>query len=207
MIKTGHGFLIWTTIFRLLAIVMIAISALLIVTGSYSIMALGATSQSSTTPSGGNIMLEVTSQPQIHGVAGQIIKVEAKITNTGSSSAGGIAYISIVDLIGKVPIDLEDWSAEKGLYIPTIQPGQSLPLEWNIRLVKAGSYTVDILFNKDSDLSSPPVSSPKIFMDVQPKLNLNPENILPVAFGVPAVLLAALGSINYARGRRTGVYR
>ncbi len=83
---------------------------------------------------------------------------------------------------------------------------QSLPLEWNVRLVKAGSYTVDILYNGDSDLGSPPVASSKIFMDVQPKFNLNPENILPVAFGVPAALLAVLGSIKYHRGRKTGVY-
>lgn len=198
MIKNNR-LLVW-----IMVLAISVISAISIASGSRSVLAVGATPSST---QGENIKIEVTSSPQIHGVAGQIIKIEAKITNTGSGPAGGIAYISIVDLIGKAPIDLEDWSAAKGLYIPAIQPGQPLPLEWNIRLVKAGSYTIDILFNKDSDLSSPPVSSPKIFMDVQPKLNLNPENILPVAFGVPAVLLAALGTINYTRGRKTGVYR
>jgi hypothetical protein len=159
----------------------------------------------------GDIKIEVTSSSEVHGVAGQIIRIEGKITNpstkSSNNSGGGIAYISIVDLADKVPVDLEDWSAEKGLYIPSISAGQSLPLEWNVRLVKAGSYTVDILFNKDSDRGSPPIASSKIFMNVQPKFNLNPENILPVAFGVPAALLAILGSINYHRGRKTGVYR
>ena len=156
----------------------------------------------------GDIKIEVTSS-NVHGVAGQIIKIEGKITNLGtgsSNNSGGIAYISIVDLVDKVPVDLEDWSAEKGLYIPSISAMQSLPLEWNVRLVKAGSYSVDILYNRDSNLSSPSVASSKIIMDVQPKFNLNPENILPVAFGVPATLLAVMGSIKYHRGRKTGVY-
>ena len=83
---------------------------------------------------------------------------------------------------------------------------QSLPLEWNVRPEEAGSYTVDILYNGDSDLGSPQVASSKIFMDVQSKFNLNPENIMPVAFGVPALLFTVLGSIKYHRGRKTGVY-
>lgn len=160
-------------------------------------------------PSSDDILMKVTSPTEVHGTAGQIIRIEGTISNVGSkssSNSGGIAYISIVDLVDKVPVDLEDWSAEKGLYIPSIEPAQSLPLEWNVRLVKAGSYTIDILFNKDSDVSSPPVSSSKIYLEVQPKFNLNPENILPVAFGVPAVLLAILGSVNYYRGRKTGIY-
>jgi hypothetical protein len=151
----------------------------------------------------------LTSPPNIHGVAGQIIRIEGNITNfpaASSNNFGGIAYISIVDLIDKVPVDLEDWSAEKGLYIPSIADGQSLPLEWNVRLVKAGSYTVSILYNRESDPYSPPTASSKVFLEVQPKFNLNPGNVLPVAFGVPSALLAILGSINYRRGRKTGVY-
>jgi hypothetical protein len=156
-----------------------------------------------------DIRIEVTSPSNIQDIAGQVIKIEGNITNFArgnSNNFGGIAYISIVDLVGKVPVDLEDWSAEKGLYIPSIAEGQSLPLEWNVRLVKAGSYTVSILYNRESDPYSPPIASSKVFLDVQPKFNLNPGNILPVAFGVPSALLAILGSINYYRGRKTGVY-
>ncbi|MFL6521933.1 MAG: hypothetical protein ACJ71B_00460 [Nitrososphaera sp.] len=156
-----------------------------------------------------DIRIEVTSPSNIQDIAGQVIKIEGNITNFArgnSNNFGGIAYISIVDLVDKVPVDLEDWSAEKGLYIPSIAEGQSLPLEWNVRLVKAGSYTVSILYNRESDPYSPPIASSKVFLNVQPKFNLNPGNILPVAFGVPSALLAILGSINYYRGRKTGVY-
>ena len=152
------------------------------------------------------IKIDITSSKNVSGVAGQIIKVEGTITNLSTNAMGGVAYISIVDMQAKVPIDLEDWSAAKGLYIASVAPGQSLPLEWNLRLVKAGSYTVVILFNKDND-PLPPIASAKIFLEVIPKHNLNPGNVLPVAFGVPASVMAMLAAINYIRGRRMRIYK
>ena len=122
-------------------------------------------------------------------------------------SIDGIAYISIVDVKDKIPVDLEDWSVEKGLYIPSINPGQSLPLEWDVRLVKAGEYTISVLFNENKNPHSSPIVSSRIKLEVLPKLNLNPSNVLPVAFGVPAFLIGVLGTLNYIRGRKTGIYR
>ncbi len=166
-------------------------------------------SSSSSSSSSNNIKLDVTSQQHVHAVAGQFISIKGTITNLSPTEPvrGGIAYISLVDLKDKIPVDLEDWSAQKGLYIPFIAPSQSLPLEWKVRLVKAGSYTIGMLFNKDDDFSSPPAASSKVFLEVAPKLNLNPGNVLPVAFGVPAVLMSTLGIINYLRGRKMGIYK
>ena len=158
-------------------------------------------------PSGTNpIKMEITSSSNIHAIAGQIITVNGTITNLGSSPVGGIAYISIIDVKDKIPIDLEDWSAHKGIAIDSIAPGKSISMEWNVRLVKDGSYTVVILFSSN-DGSVPPTASSKTFLEVAPKQNLNPGNVLPVVFGVPALLMAILGSINYARGRKMGVYQ
>jgi hypothetical protein len=157
-------------------------------------------------PASSDLKIDMTSSKNFSGVAGQIIKVEGTITNLSTNAMSGVAYISIVDMQNKIPIDLEDWSAEKGLYIASVALGQSLPLEWNLRLVKAGAYTVVILFNKDNDLL-PPIASSKIYLEVIPKHNLNPGNVLPVAFGVPAVLMAILGAINYIRGRRMRIYK
>jgi hypothetical protein len=161
-----------------------------------------------TTPPPSNVKIDLASAHKVNGIAGQFIKIEGIITNLSHNETinGGIAYISIVDIKNKVPIDLEDWSAAKGLYIPSIEAGQSLPLEWNVRLVTAGSYTIDLLFNKDGDFASPPSASSKVFLEVAPKLNLNPGNVLPVAFGVPALIMGVLGVVNYIRGRKTGIY-
>ena len=156
-----------------------------------------------------NVKIAITSQQHVHGVAGQFVKIKGSISNTNPNEPvkGGIGYISLVDIGEKIPVDLEDWSAQKGLYIPSIAPGQTLPLEWDVRLVKAGLYTVDILFNSEGDFTSPPSTSSKIFLEVSPKFNLNPCNVLPVAFGVPAVLMTICGVINYTRGRKMGIYK
>ena len=149
----------------------------------------------------------------IHEMVGKYITINASLNylksnkSPGNSTIDGIAYISIVDVKDRIPVDLEDWSVEKGLYIPSISPGQSLPLEWNIRLVKAGSYTISVLFNENINPFSSPIVSSRISLEVSPKLNLNPGNVLPVAFGVPAFLIGVLGTLNYLRGRKTGIYR
>ncbi|HEX9317970.1 MAG TPA: hypothetical protein VF884_03445 [Nitrososphaeraceae archaeon] len=170
--------------------------------------------KSITTPSTqDHIKIDILSGQTLHGTAGQFVKIEGKITNLNPSSGSsknnesGIDYISIVDVKDRVPVDLEDWSVEKGLYIPFVERGHSLPLEWSVRLVKAGSYTVTILFNSNADPHAPPVASSRIIMDVIPKLNLNPGNILPVAFSVPAGLMGIFGTLNYIRGRKTGIYK
>jgi hypothetical protein len=166
------------------------------------------TSSFSQATSNNNIKLEISSPREIHGIAGQFIRINGSLTNLNPRQPflGGIAYISLVDNSLKVPVDLEDWSAEKGLYIPSMNITQPIPLEWNVRLVKVGSYSVDILFNKGDSYYMPPIISSRILMEVAPKLNLNPGNVLPIAFGVPAVLMGLLGIINYIRGKKTGVY-
>jgi hypothetical protein len=160
------------------------------------------------------VKIDITSQKQIEGVAGQIINIDGVITNpTISENIQGIAYISIVDLDNNIPIDLEDWSAQKGIYVSAIAPGKSIPTQWSLRLVQAGSYQVSIIFLKEnstaignSDLTRP-IASSSVFLKVDPKINLNPGNILPVAFGTPAALIAIFGTIGYMRGKRSGVYK
>ena len=49
---------------------------------------------------------------------------------------------------------------------------------------------------------SPAIVSSKVFLEVAPKLNLNPGNVLPVTFGV----MGFLGVVGYIRGRKTGIY-
>src|SRR6478736_1372538 len=141
------------------------------------------------------LMISISNPTKIiHELVGKYITISANLNYLRSdktlenSTKDGIAYISIVDVKDKIPVDLEDWSVEKGLYIPSISAGQSLPLEWNVRLVKAGSDTI--------------VSS-RINLEVLPKLNLNPSNVLLVAFGVPSLLIGFLGALNYLRGRKT----
>jgi hypothetical protein len=153
-----------------------------------------------------SIRIDLVSPTKINSVTGQFIPVKAVITNLGSNATGGVAYISIVDTSTSLPIDLEDWSAQKGFYVPSIAPGQSVSLEWSVRLVTAGTYTITVVFGSDGDLT-PPVTSSRISLQIAAKVNLNPNNVLPVAFGIPILLIAAFAVINYRRGKKMGLYK
>jgi hypothetical protein len=145
-----------------------------------------------------SLSLTILSSKSLNGIAGDFVTVNAQISNTGKTPLTDITtYLSLVDNENKLPVDLEDWSAEKGLHIGTIEPGQTLPLNWKIHFVKAGKYSL-IIIAAESTSEIPQVSTITHFY-VSPKHNLNPGKVLPVALGMPVFLLFVMGAINYRR--------
>jgi hypothetical protein len=143
------------------------------------------------------LTISIISEKALSGTAGDFATVNAQINNSGSQSISDITtYISLVDESNKMPVDL-DWSAEKGLFIGTIDSGQTLPLNWKIHFVKAGKYSL-IIVAETAGQKIPEVSS-IVHFTVKPKLNLNPGQVLPVALGTPIVLLFIMLLLNYKR--------
>ena len=63
-----------------------------------------------------NVRMDILSEMRINAITGQFATVRVNMTSLSSNEiASGIACISIVDLNNSVPIDLEDWSAQKGV--------------------------------------------------------------------------------------------
>ena len=155
----------------------------------------------STLPDSSGLSLTILSSQTLSGVAGDFVTVTGTITNTGSTPISGVTtYLSLVDADLHVPVDLEDWSAEKGLYIGTIDTAQALPLNWKIHFVKAGHYSL-VLVATQTDRSVPQVSTVTRFI-VNPKRTLNPGHVLPVALGMPVLLAFLLMLNSYRRQRR-----
>jgi hypothetical protein len=147
------------------------------------------------------LVLEILSSDKLSGTAGDYVTVNAQIKNTSQQPITDITtYLSLVDTQNKLPVDLEDWSAEKGLYIGTIEPDQILPLNWKIHFVKAGTYSL-ILVAVHAGSEIPQVSGITSFK-VNPKRNLNPGQVLPVALGTPIVLILIFSIVNYKRQTR-----
>ena len=137
------------------------------------------------------VRLNILSAGTLSGTAGDYVTVEAEIRNETSAPISDITtYLSLLDLENKLPVDLEDWSAEKGLNIGTIEANQSLPLKWKIHFVKAGEYELAIVANVAG--RDVPVVSRITQFTVRPKRNLNPGQVLPVALGTPIILLFVL---------------
>ena len=144
------------------------------------------------------LVLEILSADKLSGTAGDYVNVKAQIKNTSQQPITDITtYLSLVDTQNKLPVDLEDWSAEKGLYIGTIEPDQILPLNWKIHFVKAGTYSLIVVAIRAG--SEIPQVSGTISFQVNPKHNLNPGQVLPVALGMPLVLILIFSIVIYKR--------
>jgi len=144
------------------------------------------------------LTLSILSEKTLSGTAGDFATVKAQISNSGSQPLNDITtYISLVDESNKMPVDLEDWSAEKGLFIGTIDSGQVLPLSWKIHFVKAGKYSL-IIVAEVVGQEIPQVST-IVHFTVNQKRNLNPGQVLPVALGIPIVVLFIMLLLNYRR--------
>lgn len=144
------------------------------------------------------LVINITSSKTLGGTAGDYVTVEGTIKDIGDKPLNNIVtYLSLVDNGSKLPVDLEDWSAEKGLYIGTIDAGQTLPLRWKIHFVKAGTYSLIIVAEAAGyDL---PQASSIVQFNVSPKINLNPGEVLPVALGMPVVLISILFLLAHRR--------
>ena len=68
--------------------------------------------------------IDVLSSYTVHAIAGQFIKIEGIITKPNQSNSsnetnrGGIAYISIVDVKDRVPVDLRTGVPKKDFTFP-----------------------------------------------------------------------------------------
>lgn len=146
------------------------------------------------------LTIKILSSRTLNGTAGDYVTVKGEINNASTVKLSNITtYLSMVDTDTKLPVDLEDWSAEKGLFIGTIDAGQTLPLEWRIHFVKSGTYTLSIIANVEG--REKPVTSVLTYFDVKQKKNLDPGHVLPVALGEPLVLLLVFGFLSYCRNR------
>ena len=147
------------------------------------------------------LKISILSARDLNGTAGDYVTVSCQVANQTSQPVNDVTtYLSMVDTESKLPVDLEDWSAEKGLYIGTIDTGQVFPLNWKIHFVKAGTYTltvIAIIAGQDK-----PLTSTLTRFAVKPKRNLNPGKVLPVAFGMPIFLLMAMALVQYQRKSR-----
>jgi hypothetical protein len=103
-----------------------------------------------------------------------------------------VAWISLVEIDpgNEQPVDLEDWSAHKAITGATLGPDQSLRTDWPMRLIKGGDYRVVVSV---TDRGSKKVfTSPTLQFHVRQKPVLQAGRVLPVAAGVPLLIIGLL---------------
>lgn len=129
---------------------------------------------------------------------GDWLKFHSVVSNPGTQPAHGIvAWISLVqvDPGQEQPVDLEDWSAHKAVTQTVLLPGQQVTVEWPMRLIQAGAYRV-VISAVDRETGHV-MTSPFVDFQVRRKPVVESSRILPVAFGIPALLLGVVGWRRY----------
>jgi hypothetical protein len=146
--------------------------------------------------------LRILSSQTLSGTAGDFVEVAGEIANTGRGALDSVTtYLSLVNTDTRMPVDLEDWSAERGLFIGSIDAGQTFPLTWKIHFVQSGNYALAIV--ADVEGCGQPTISALTYFKVVAKRNLNPGHVLPVALGEPILLIFGFLLLWYWRDRRS----
>ncbi len=133
---------------------------------------------------------------------GDRLTFQTVITNPGGQPVHGlVAWISLVqvDPGHEQPMDLEDWSAHKAVTQALLGPGEHVDMTWPMRLIQAGTYRV-VVSAMDRETGRV-MTSPVLDFQVRSKPVVESRRILPVALGVPMVLLGMLVSVVLRRRR------
>jgi len=138
--------------------------------------------------------------------ASDSIFFDTVVTNNGTeASSTTFVAMNIINLEkGGEPIDPEDWSPQRTQSIDPLAPGQSATLSWRVNAILEGDvmiYMVAIPQPEGQDATTHPIASPGIHLTVTPFTKLNPSGVLPIAIGIPVILLVIIYFVNRRRNQ------
>lgn len=139
---------------------------------------------------------------------GDKVEFHTSVTNNDSNASPPlIVAMNIINLsaTGDV-VDPEDWSPERTQYLESLAPGETQTQSWILNTILEGDYMVYVVVIPaplDESSTSQPVASPGIHVKVNAFTRLNPGGILPIAVGIPILLVLVL--IGLLKLRRRGV--
>jgi hypothetical protein len=139
--------------------------------------------------------------------ASDSIFFDTTITNQGTQeSVPLIVAMNIINLDAQGEIvDPEDWSPQRTQYIENLSPGDSVVLNWRVNCILDGDYMIYMVVvpePEDQNATSQPIASPGIHLTVTPYTKLNPGGVLPIAIGVPILILVIIYFVNRRRRKQ-----
>ena len=137
---------------------------------------------------------------------GDKVEFHTSVTNKDTTpSPPLIVAMNIINLnaTGDV-VDPEDWSPERTQYLESLAPGETRTQTWILNTILEGDYMVYVVVipaPASEDSTSQPVASPGIHVKVNPFARINPGGILPLAIGIPILLVLLLVGLLRLRRR------
>jgi hypothetical protein len=132
---------------------------------------------------------------------GQTFSVRSTIRNEASAPATGlVAHLSVLSLRPGVYVDPEDWSTTRTRYLPPVPAGGSTTLTWRVTAVHSGSIGVYVAV-LPSRGAGRPVVAPTVRAEVAARKTVDAGGVVPIALGVPAVVVALIAAVAIRRRR------
>jgi hypothetical protein len=175
------------------------LAAALIVAGSAGVAAAAA-------PAGSPAVGVSLSRTSTSVGIGDSFSFTSTITNRGAAPVSGlVAHLNVLSFTHGVYVDPEDWSSNRTRYLNPIPPGQSSTVSWNVKAVNGGDFGIYVAALGTPAAGTPPTEptvSPALVAHVTEQRNVNPQGVLPLALGIPAVLAAAMAALRLRLRRR-----
>lgn len=139
-------------------------------------------------------------------VAGDHAGAVASLTNTGIQPLRDVVLmLSLADVTGSlaVPLGVEDWTpTPEAVHAAELASGAKLTGTWPLRMIQAGQLAVFVTAVAGTTRSV--TNSRLVVLTIAPTHNLTSATVLPVALGVPLVVLGASGALLWRRRRKAG---
>ncbi len=138
--------------------------------------------------------------------AGTPITYNTTVTNNGrDASPPLIVAMNIINLKGSgEPVDPEDWSPQRAIYVDSLAAGKSTTHSWRVNAILDGNFMVYMVVIPAPDgpeATTQPAASSGIHLTVTPFTRLNPGGVLPYAIGGPVMLGLVIFLVHRRRRR------
>ena len=143
----------------------------------------------------GDSAVEITTDLEYAVVdSGDDVEFTTVVTNTGATDTPELVVAMNIINLGKGgdPVDPEDWSPERTQELGVLGPAESSDQSWTVTAILEGEYMVYmtvVATPAGPEATTQPVSSRGIHLTVNAVARGNPGGILPVAIGVPLILV------------------
>lgn len=138
--------------------------------------------------------------PSVATRLGQDFALTSTVRNDGDQPRTGlIAHLNILSTDPDVYVDPEDWSEERTQFLQPLAPGAAVELPWRVQAVNSGQLVVYVAVTAGEGSDQVVASSP-LRLTVTEERTIDAGGVLPLALGMPVVVLALMGAA--ARRRR-----
>lgn len=147
--------------------------------------------------------IEVTVTPATAAFdLGTMLDVGVTVTNhTDTPLVGFVVHLDITDPNTPGSVDPEDWTATLTKDLPAVAPGTTTTVPWTLQPIAGGGFSVYAVVMRGGD---PAIhASGAALVDVAERRSLNPRGVLPVALGMPFVILVTLAGRRRQRAARS----